>query len=199
MSQYHFDPDSYLRQMRAEVPAYDQLQALLAGQTAACPVTRFLDLGTGTGETARAVLQMHPQARMVGVDASADMLAVAASTLPTRQVEALRVADLADALPPGSFDLVVSALAVHHLDAEGKQLLFQRIRAALRPGGLFVMADVIVPEDPADAVTPLSPGYDRPERLPALLTWLEEAGLPAEVVWRRQDIALLVARAGGDS
>ena len=59
--------------------------------------------------------------------------------------------------PTGPFDLVTSALAVHHLDADGKRDLFARIAAALAPGGRFVLGDVIVPEDPADATIPLTP------------------------------------------
>ena len=40
-----------------------------------------------------------------------------------------------------------------------------RIRAAMAPGGRFVLADVVVPLDPADAVTSLTPAYDHPDAL----------------------------------
>jgi len=45
----------------------------------------------------------------------------------------LRVARLEDGLPPGLFDLVASALAVHPLDAIQKADLFRRVAAALEP------------------------------------------------------------------
>jgi hypothetical protein len=35
----------------------------------------------------------------------------------------------------------------------------------LAPGGRFVLGDVVVPDDFADAVTPLDPGYDHPSRV----------------------------------
>ena len=60
---------------------------------------------------------------------------------------------LEDALPVGNIDLVVSALAVHHLDGAGKADLFARIPARRRSGGRFVLGDVVVPDDPADVVT----------------------------------------------
>ena len=76
------------------------------------------------------------------------MLAVAVSQLPAEGV-ALRVGRIEEPLPEGSFDLVTSALCVHHLDGAGKADLFRRVHAALDPGGLFVLGDVVVPEDPA--------------------------------------------------
>src|SRR5262245_62724772 len=53
------------------------------------------------------------------------------SSLPPDRVSLL-VGRLEDPLPQGPFDLVVSALAVHHLDAASKADLFRRIAATLR-------------------------------------------------------------------
>jgi SAM-dependent methyltransferase len=68
----------------------------------------------------------------------------------------LRVSRLEDPLPGGNFDLVVSALAVHHLDGAGKADLFARVAARLRPGGRFVFGDVVVSDDPPRDVAGLS-------------------------------------------
>ncbi len=61
MSQFHFDPATYLDLMREEVPAYERLQDAVAEASAgvAVEVTTVLDLGTGTGETLAAVLARH--------------------------------------------------------------------------------------------------------------------------------------------
>jgi tRNA (cmo5U34)-methyltransferase len=190
MGQFHFDPDSYLELMAREVPAYARLQDEVAAASGAGPVRDMLDLGTGTGETARRVLAAHPGARLVGLDASEAMLAVAREALPGAD---LRVARLEDPLPAGPFDLVVSALAVHHLDGPGKADLFARVAAVLRPGGRFVLGDVVVPEDPADAITPLSPGFDMPSTAAEQLAWLEEAGFAAEPTWLDRDLAVIRA------
>ena len=154
---------------------------------------RILDLGTGTGETARRVLALHPEASLVGVDENEGMLAVASSQLPVERVE-LRVGRIEEPLPSGPFDLVTTALCVHHLDERGKAELFGRVREALSPGGLFVMGDVVVPVDPAAASTPLTPGYDRPSPLADQLRWLSEAGFEPDVVWEEGDLAVVRAR-----
>jgi tRNA threonylcarbamoyl adenosine modification protein (Sua5/YciO/YrdC/YwlC family) len=189
--QYHFDASTYADEIRSEVPAYDVFQDSLAAATGA-GARRILDLGTGTGETARRVLARHPEARLVGVDENEGMLAVAGSQLPAERVE-LRVGRIEEPLPDGAFDLVTSALCVHHLDGAGKADLFRRVRDALVPGGLFVLGDVVVPVDPADARTPLTPGYDRPSPLADQLAWLTEAGFAPTVAWQEADLAVVAA------
>jgi tRNA (cmo5U34)-methyltransferase len=59
---------------------------------------------------------------------------------------------------------------------------------------LFVLGDVIVPLDPSDAVTPLTPGYDRPSSLADQLGWLREAGFTPAVAWEEGDLAVVAAR-----
>jgi tRNA (cmo5U34)-methyltransferase len=152
----------------------------------------MLDLGTGTGETLVRVLARHPGATVVGIDESEGMLRAAASRLQGRAGD-LRVADLADPLPAGPFDLVVSALAVHHLDGPAKAALFGRVASVLRPGGRFVLGDVVIPVDPADAVTPISDDYDRPSTLADQLGWLADAGFTATAVWTERDLAVVRA------
>lgn len=188
--QFHLDPDTYLEAVRAEVPAYDDLQRAIAAARVGRPVSRMLDLGAGTGETSRAVMAAEPIAQVVAVDASPEMVEIIGRHLP--RVDA-RVGRLEQELPDGPFELVVSALAVHHLHGDAKQDLFARIASALAPGGRFVLGDVIVPDDPADALTPLEPGVDLPERLQDLRSWLDHAGFTTEVVWRCADLMVLTA------
>jgi tRNA (cmo5U34)-methyltransferase len=190
MAQFHWDPASYLALMRAEVPEYERLQDEAVAATGS-EVRRVLDLGTGTGETARRVLDRHRAAVLVGIDASGEMLEHARATLPDDRVE-LRVADLRDPLPDGPFDAVVSVLAVHHLDGHGKAELFERIANRLEPGGRFALADVVVPEDPCDVVTPIDRDYDTPSSIAEQLSWLTAAGLHAQLVWASRDLAVLV-------
>jgi tRNA (cmo5U34)-methyltransferase len=192
MTQFHFDPVTYAELMRTEVPRYLELQETIAAATKALEVSSVLDLGTGTGQTLAHVLPLHPGARAVGVDENGGMLEVARTTLAGYDVE-LRVADLLDPLPGGPFDLVTSALAIHHLDGPGKAALFVRVAEVLRPGGRLVMGDVVLPEDPAEAVIPLTDGYDKPSLVGDQVRWLQEAGLVVEVVWREDDLAVFTA------
>ena len=188
MGQFHWDPDGYLKMVRGEVPDYDRLQDEVARATDGVDARRVLELGTGSGITSRRVLERHPHAHLTGVDSSEHMLA--AADLAGAD---LRLQDLAEPLPEGPFDLVFSALAIHHLDAAAKADLFARVAGVLAPGGRFVMADVIMPEDPGDVVTPLDPGFDLPETVPDLLSWLQDVGLRGRVAWQVRDLAVLAA------
>jgi tRNA (cmo5U34)-methyltransferase len=195
MGQFHFDPERYAQSMAEGVPAYERLQVAIAEAAGAHaraggePAQRLLELGTGTGETAVHVLAAHPGAELVGIDASEAMLGHARVKLPAAE---LRVSRLEDPLPDGPFDLIFSALAVHHLDGPGKANLFTRVARALAPGGRFVLGDLVVPEDPADVVTPIDGVYDLPSTIDEQLGWLTAAGLEAVLAWRERDLAVLV-------
>jgi len=192
VSQFRFEPEGYLESMLADVPGYERLQEETARATKGLRAGRILELGTGTGETARRILELHPGAELVGVDSSPEMLARAREELPAAD---LRVARLEDPLPAGPFDLVVSTLAVHHLEGPGKADLFRRVAAVLRPGGRFVLADVVVPERPEDAVVPCTPGFDFPDPVADQLEWLRDAGFRSRIAWARRDLAVLVGDA----
>lgn len=193
VAQFHWDPDSYLALMRAEVPDYERLQDAVVAATGA-DAKRVLELGTGTGETTRRVLARHATAVLVGIDASNEMLDAARGALPADRVE-LRVARLEDPLPTGPFDVVVSALAVHHLSGDAKAGLFKRVAGSLRPGGQLVLGDVVVPEDTRDRVIPIDADYDTPDTVADQLAWLADAGLHACVAWAHRDLAVLVGQA----
>jgi SAM-dependent methyltransferase len=194
LGQFHFTASRYLQSMRDAVPRYDEFQQAIADSTAGIRAERVLDLGAGTGETAKHVLALHPSARVTLVDKSTKMLQLALSTLPPAQLEAHIATDIEEPLPPGRFELVVSAFAIHHLSASGKADLFCRIREVLAPGGLFVMGDVVIPDDAADAVTPIAPNHDQPERTRDLLEWLLAAGLSPRVTWHWHDLVVIVGQ-----
>jgi L-threonylcarbamoyladenylate synthase len=189
--QFHFDPDTYAAMIREDIPSFDEFQATVV-DASATGARSILELGTGTGETARRLLARHPDASLVGIDENGSMLTAARRVLPGDRAD-LRAARLQDPLPPGPFDLVASALCIHHLAATEKADLFKRIRAVLPAGGRFVLGDVVVPPDPAHATSPLTPGYDKPSTVADQLVWLADAGFEAHVVWESGDLAVLLA------
>jgi tRNA (cmo5U34)-methyltransferase len=191
VSQFHFRPDDYLDMIRADVERFDELQDAVAEATRDLPAGAILELGTGTGETARRVLELHPEAEYIGIDESDSMLDEARSVLPASAD--LRPSRLQEPLPGGSFDLVFSCLTVHHLNRGEKAELFRRVAAALRPGGRFVLADVVVPEREEDAVTPVTEGFDLPDSVDDQLEWLAEAGFKPRLTWAWKDLAVISA------
>ena len=190
MSEWEWDPDTYPAEMAAEIPGYEELQAAVAAATADVRAARVLELGTGTGETALRVRAGQPDAVWVGIDASEAMLARARERIPDAD---LRHRRLEDELPEGRFDLVVSALAVHHLDGAGKRDLFSRVARVLRPGGLFVLGDVVVPPPGVEGPIEIDWVMDLPDSVEDQLAWLREAGFEAEASSVRVDLAVFRA------
>jgi tRNA (cmo5U34)-methyltransferase len=182
-----WDPETYLAEMLEEIPGYEELQEAVATATDGLTFGTVLELGTGTGETALRVLARHPGARWTGIDASEPMHNRARERLPGAD---LRLARLEDPLPEGPFDLVISALAVHHLDAEAKRGLFERVA---RVTDAFVLGDVVVPERPEDAVIDIDGVYDVPSSVAEQLSWLREAGFDADATFVRADLAVFRA------
>jgi tRNA (cmo5U34)-methyltransferase len=191
MSEWEWDPDTYLAEMADEIPGYEELQEAVTAATADIRAERVLELGTGTGETALRVRAGQPDAEWVGIDSSEPMLARARERLPDAD---LRLQRLEDDLPPGPFDLVVSALAVHHLDGAGKRDLFARVAGVLRPGGRFVLGDVVVPAAGKTGPIEIDWVMDLPDGVEAQLAWLRQAGFEAEASSVRVDLAVFRAR-----
>lgn len=176
-AQFHWDPETYLEMIRGEVPGYDELQT---AAIAAIPFTpkRVLELGIGTAQTSKLLLQAHPEAEITGLDSSPEMVFRAREL----GIE-VRLARMEDPLPDGPWDLVIAVLSVHHLDADGKRDLLRRVREQSRS---LVLGDV-VRVDPQ--VTPIEEGFDFPEDADELATW---AG--GEITWRQDDLAVVAAQ-----
>lgn len=178
-AQFHWNPDTYLEMMRAEVPNFDALQEA-AVAAVPFPPASALDLGIGTGETSRRLIEAYPEAAITGLDSSPEMV------FRARQLGIeVRLARMEDPLPDGPWDLVIAVLSVHHLQSEQKQDLFRRVREQSRA---LVLADVVAVDDPADRVTPLEPERDFPDRAEDLAEW---SG--GEVVWSRGDLVVVAA------
>src|SRR5919198_1454006 len=72
-AQFHWNPETYLEEIRAEVPRYDELQRAAIDAIPFAP-DRVLELGMGTGETTRVLLEAYPDAWVIGLDSSPDMV-----------------------------------------------------------------------------------------------------------------------------
>jgi tRNA (cmo5U34)-methyltransferase len=184
------------------------------------PAPAILDIGAGTGLLSAMILQKFPGAQMTLMDIAANMLDVAKERFKGREDMRYVVSDYSVSDLGGPYDLVCSALSIHHLTPEDKRRLFVRIFTALRPCGMFVNADQ------ADGETPyfrerymeywndfLKNGplnteenreifrrretLDRNERLSVQLAWLRDAGFSdVDVVYRNRTFIVTVARKG---
>ena len=103
-----------------------------------------IDLGTGTGALAGAILERIPRARVQLVDLDPAMLGVAGTRVAAYGDRAVLCRQsFHDPLPP--CDAVVASLALHHVhEPDAKRALYAAIRTTLRPGGVLLIADVTV-------------------------------------------------------
>jgi L-threonylcarbamoyladenylate synthase len=194
---FHFDPASYGDDVVHVVHDYEEFQSVLVAHVAAIGPRRVLELGVGTGETTRRLLAVVSDLSVLGIDGSPAMLAAATAALAGVGNFTGHVAMLQEPLPAGEFDAVASALTVHHLERAEKADRFGRIRQSLRPGGRFVLADVVTVEsDAGGARIELTEHFDKPSSAVEMLAWMGEAGFSeATVVWSRGDLAVIVATA----
>jgi SAM-dependent methyltransferase len=139
---------------RAFTPDRERQQAIVCELIASVtPCRAVVELCCGSGDLARRLLERLPEIRLRALDGSPRMLAKTRATCAADAERLdLQAFDLAAtewrALRPAP-DAICSSLAVHHLDGGQKRQLFQDLLAALRPGGLFVLADLVRPASEA--------------------------------------------------
>ena len=127
----------------------EDLDRLLAWGRALAP-RRVLDVATGAGHTALAFAGLG--ARVTAFDVTEPMLRTAREFLRDRGAAEVRfVAGDVEALPfrPGAFDVVTCRIAAHHFANIGPAV--RQIAAALRPGGAFLVQDILGHDDAAAA------------------------------------------------
>ncbi|MEE1826777.1 class I SAM-dependent methyltransferase [Streptomyces sp. BE20] len=110
------------------------------------PEPRVLDLACGTGSITERLFARLPGAVSVGVDQDPALMTIARGVLGDDRRFTLMTADLKDpewarALPPGSFDAVVTATALHWLPTDDLVRLYGDLAGLVRPGGVFLNAD----------------------------------------------------------
>jgi tRNA (cmo5U34)-methyltransferase len=177
------NPDRVAEYLSREIPNRQLAEAMLL-EALPQRVDRFLDLGTGDGRLITLLREAHPQAQAVGLDSSQPMLARAGERLDGDAAVKLQVHDLCDPLPElGSFDAIVSGLAIHHLEDARKQVLFGEVCGLLAPGGVFANIDLVSAATPElherfrrEIGRPEDDPADRLADLGDQLGWLRAAG-----------------------
>ena len=135
----------------AYLPFYDLLTRTLGvgaihgnliRQAVLAPGQRVLEIGCGTGNLTLRAVRTNPGVEVLGIDP--DPLALARAERKVNGRKGIRFERAyAQELPyaEGSFDRVLSALMLHHLDDEAKTATLAEVARVLRPGGSVHIAD----------------------------------------------------------
>jgi tRNA (cmo5U34)-methyltransferase len=206
------DLNEYDSRIRTFIPHYEEMLDVAA---AAMPprVRTIADLGTGTGALSARCLEHAPRARAIGIDLDPDMLTLARRRLGDR---ASFHTDSFLRAPLPQSDAVVASFSLHHVRTrDAKAALYRRIRAALRPDGVFLSVDCQPARDArvrgaqfTEWLVHLQRAYSTPQAKRFLRAWshedvyqpldgemalMEAAGFRVELLWRRGAFAVLRA------
>ena len=209
--------DAYDTAIRTFIPGHEEGLTRAANEIAGAHPTLVLDLGTGTGALAEALLEHDRVGSVDALDIDPEMLAQARIRLKRFGTRA-RVCrgSFETTLPP--CDAVATSLALHHVPTIArKRMLYARICRALRPGGVFVNADMVISAHPVACeetyrrwVTHLgSCGIDEQRAYEHFDAWaaadtycpvddelaaMREATFQADCIWQDPPNTLLVGR-----
>lgn len=140
------DSELFIRFSDVFVPRREEQISAMCDLLNDLAAPRILDLCGGHGQLSEAYLRRKPDAHVTLLDRSPEMLASADQRLKAfRGRYELMLASIEERAwrKRSSYDAVMTSLAVHHLDAEGKRALYRDIREMLTPGGVFAMTDLV--------------------------------------------------------
>lgn len=142
--------DEYDRDIIDSIPYHKELHNriadLIKSHFDASKEYAVLDLGIGTGITAKLIQDLLPNAMIDAVDFSEQMMEGAKKKLGDKNVHYI-LGDYSDMTFDKQYDIVVSVIGIHHQNAEDKQKLFGKIYSLLKQGGVFIFGDLVTYAD----------------------------------------------------
>lgn len=170
---------------------------------------RIIDLGCGTGTVAKRISEKFPNSKIVCLDIASNMIDIAKNKLSEHKDVEFITGDFSNIDFGDKFDVIVSSLALHHLENDNcKKEFYTKIHDILTDFGLFINADVVLAstdyqqninmnrwiefmnksiskDEIIDNWIPKYQAEDRPARLMDQLKWLEDIGFKSvDVIWK---------------
>ncbi len=209
---------TYDKEISLVMPSYLEMQKTLTNKLRfKTKKLTILDLGIGTGQFTKIILDKFPQSNVVAIDISKKMMQTAKQRLKKYLKQITFVCqNFYKYKPKEKFDLVVATLSIHHLNKKQKQKFFYFVKEFLKPKGLFVIGDLIIGDtkketdkiesnwhkyliktfgtNRAKEWFTLYKQEDIPESIDNQLKWLRNAGFKkAECVWKEKNLAVIIA------
>jgi trans-aconitate methyltransferase len=162
--------DSWDRQQEWYLPDREERFRVMLDMVEALVGTgpRVLDLACGTGSITRRVLRRFPDARTTGVDLDPAFLAIARGYFEGEERAQFVTADLTDPdwarrLPHDTYDVVLTATALHWLRTDALRELYGQLAGIVREGGAFLNADHM-PDPDTPRINEAERTFDRARR-----------------------------------
>ncbi|MEK2687837.1 class I SAM-dependent DNA methyltransferase [Bdellovibrio sp. GT3] len=152
----HFDQNTanqYDHDIRLRIPGYNLIQELISAvlDVEVPTSARMLVVGSGTGEEIVRVASRYSGWRIDGIEPSAEMNRIAAQKTgiykSQNQIH-LHEAKIEDFTSTEGYDVALSVFVSHFLPDDGSKLqFFKKVATHLKPGALFVFADMMKQSD----------------------------------------------------
>ena len=106
---------------------------------------RVIDLGCGTGTISKSISTKYPNSKIICVDIASNMIDIAKHKLSKHVDSEFIIGDFDKIDFTGKYNVIISSLALHHLETDSKKKEFyQKIYSLLSKSGVFYNADVIL-------------------------------------------------------
>lgn len=149
MEKFNEDANQYDPQRRKLIPCFDDFYSISVSLiNADTDRPAILDVGAGTGLLSSLILQKYPGADVTLIDISDKMLEIAKERFKDKPNVHYIIGDYTKYKFQRTYDVVMSALSIHHLTDEGKRQFYKRVYHLLNPKGIFINADQVLGETP---------------------------------------------------
>jgi tRNA (cmo5U34)-methyltransferase len=170
---------------------------------------RVIDLGCGTGTVARRISDKFRNSKIYCLDIASNMIDIARQKLSDHKDVEFITGDFSTVIFDNKFDVVVSSLALHHLENDqSKKDFYKKVYDVLTDPGVFINADVVLASSEYNQIInmikwidymnknvtceeifsnwiPKYKAEDRPAKLMDQLKWLEDIGFRSvDVYWK---------------
>jgi SAM-dependent methyltransferase len=171
---------------------------------------RVLDLGTGNGRLLKIIKANRPNITGVGLDISPTMLRVAQESFAVDKSVKVIEHDLNNSLlpllsKPGTFDVIVTSLTIHHLTHKRKRSIYEEVFSLLNRGGIFCNLEHVdsptsnLHEHFLNSIGDRIARFARDENSDRLLSletqlgWLRQIGfVDVDCYWKWLELALII-------
>jgi len=209
---------SYDKQRKQLIPCFEDFyNSSVAIAEAITERPNILDVGAGTGLFSSFLLRKFPEAKLTLIDISEKMLEVAKHRFKDYRDYKYIVDDYSKYIFTEKYDIIISALSIHHLTDEEKEKFYRKCYSILKNNGVFINADQVLGntkymdslykkhwrtsiEQSGLSKEEILSGYeriklDKEATLSQQLTWLSESGFSdVECVYKYYHFAVMFGK-----